>query len=137
VLISEPVVLDVLLRSLLLQGFCLVSRLSLVKRGGLAKITIGALGFTQLGLQCLDPLPELVALSGISTSSSTLGLQSSVLLLDSDEIENNVEDSREDKGEEKGSSGQVHYESATDGRLSEGGDDMGLQSRRTDDIQFR
>ena len=84
------------------------------------KITVGRLGFTQLSLQLSNPLPELITLSGITTSSSTLGLQSSVLLLDSDEIEDNVEYPGKDEGEEEGGSGQVHCSSALARRKAQG-----------------
>jgi len=98
------------------------------------EITVGRLGFTQLSLQLPDPFPELIALSGITTSSSTLGLQSSVLLLDSDEIEDNVEYPGKDEGEEEGGSGQVHCSSAWLGGKLRG---MRADKRHERDIQFR
>lgn len=81
-------------------------------REGLTKITVGALGLAQLGLQSPDPLPELIALSGISAGLGRFSLESSVLFLYSNEIEDNVKDSGKDEGKEKGGSGKVHYGSA-------------------------
>jgi hypothetical protein len=94
VLISEPVVLDILLGSLLLQGFySSVTTLVQGRRGSRTKITIGALALAQLGLQSPDPLPELIRLSGVTASLGRFSLESSVLLLNSDEVEDDVEDS--------------------------------------------
>jgi len=75
------------------------------KRGWLTKITIGALALAQLGLQSPNPLPELIRFSGVSASLGRFGLESSVLFLDSDEVEDDVEDSGKDEGEEESCSG--------------------------------
>ena len=60
------------------------------------KITISALTLAQLGLQSPNPLPELITLSGVTAGLGRFSLESSVLFLNSDEIEDDVKDSRED-----------------------------------------
>lgn len=73
-----------------------------LERAGHTEIPVGALALAQLRLELLDPLPQLVVLAGVSTRSGRLALESSVLFLNSDEVEDDVEDSRKDEGEEEG-----------------------------------
>jgi len=80
------------------------------------KVTVLTLGSGKLGLEFTDLLPQLGTLSGSARLLGRLGLESSEVLLDVDEVEDDVEDSGEDEREEEGGSSEVHFD-----QLSAGG----------------